>query len=208
MEVGIFVSGTYLKNEDFRNAVYEVFRSKPVRLITMEDFPSSEKASPQLCRERLEMASYYILIVNNRYGWIPPGYDKAITELEYEWAIELKMPMKIYIYKPGNDALLTGIADKERLDAFKKRLRENHSPRDFGNADELKYFVLSDFGDWQWTNGYLQDTSAGTNITGLNIRNLKSTNQVSYVNIDIDYHREQLGEVYEEQLNRLINPLF
>lgn len=128
MAIGIFVGGTYKGNEDFRNAVYEVSRGKPVQLITMEDFPSTEKTPPELCRDRLGMASYYILIVKNRYGWIPLGYDKAITELEYEWAIELKLPPKIYIYEPENDALLTDIDNKERLDAFKKRL-ETHSPR-------------------------------------------------------------------------------
>lgn len=48
-------------------------------------------------------------------------------------------------------------------------------------------------------------TPTGTKIIGLDIRTLQGTNQVSHANIDTDYQSGQLGEVYEEQLNKLVN---
>ena len=43
------------------------------------------------------------------------------------------------------------------------------------------------------------------NLIGMDIRTLQNANQSTHTNIDTDYHKEQLGEVYEKQLNKLIN---
>ena len=42
----------------------------------------------QKCRERVHQSGGFILLLGYWYGSIPPGKDKSITNLEFEWALE------------------------------------------------------------------------------------------------------------------------
>lgn len=209
MSIHVFVGGTYKDLIDFRQGAYDSLRRRAT-VETMEDFPNSEKAPPELCRQRLEKCSHYLLIIGQRYGWIPPGCDKSITELEYGWVKTLKLPMKIYIYEPGDTSAIIN-DNKDKLDTFKARVRNNNSPRDFKDLADLKCILELTLRDWFEDDGPYEPHGYGTaqsgNVFG-NITNsaviIGNNNSVILNNNFSDDNIDQLGQVYEERLSEFV----
>lgn len=217
----IFISGTYLDIKEFRQAAYDALRRRAT-VETMEDFPNTEETPPNLCLQRLLKCSHYILIVGKRYGWIPPGFDVSITELEYNWAKKRNMPIKIYIYEPKRKKYALSSEPEHKqilLEKFKSKLREENSPRDFKSVDNLKHLLELTLRDWFEGDNSNQDGNAESMVSSNVMGNITgslivagSNNQIFNGNNAIpgnnatpqDYHLEQLGRVFEEQLDKFV----
>lgn len=143
----VFVGGTYKDIHGFRQVAYDVLR-KHAPVETMEDFPTSEMPVRDLCLDRVKKCTHYLLIIGRRYGWIPEGETKSITELEYECAVQLGLPRKIYIYEPyGSNASVLALDDQAKLDTFKERVRME-TPRSFEDEGGLPWLLEVTMRDW------------------------------------------------------------
>ncbi len=59
----------------------------------MEHLPPSPDDAVQLSLSLVDEADVYVLILGLRYGEIPDGYDKSYTHLEFDRAVERKIPI-------------------------------------------------------------------------------------------------------------------
>ena len=59
--------------------------------------PASPEDALTLSREYVDQADFYLGIFAFRYGSVPEGQEKSITELEYDRAIERQIPVFIFI---------------------------------------------------------------------------------------------------------------
>jgi Domain of unknown function (DUF4062) len=59
----------------------------------MEHLPPSSDDAVQLSLNLVDEADVYVLILGLRYGEIPDGYDKSYTHLEFDRAVERKIPI-------------------------------------------------------------------------------------------------------------------
>ncbi|MGB8956408.1 MAG: DUF4062 domain-containing protein [Tumebacillaceae bacterium] len=144
----IFVGGTSADIRPYREKVYEVFAAVPLE--TMENFESSELPVRELCMERVRACSHYLLIIGGRYGWVPPESERglSITELEYECARELGLPMRIYVLQPGPDHVPPEGDDQEMLTRFKQRVQDAHTTRPFHDLTEFSEVLVRSTRDW------------------------------------------------------------
>ncbi|MBL0388708.1 DUF4062 domain-containing protein [Tumebacillus sp. ITR2] len=142
----IFLGSTKQDLEEMRQIVSN--QTRPfATLEMMEDFPVGSNPPPETCKERLKVCDHYILLIYRRYGWIPEGSDKSITEMEYEWARELNLPIKVYIHEL-EDGVPHEIDHPEKLQAFIERVSLETTPRPVKSVAEFASLLLITLRDW------------------------------------------------------------
>ncbi len=63
----------------------------------MEDYGPDDRPPLEKCLEDVAGCDLYLGIFAWRYGHVPDGYDRSITELEYRKAIEGAIPTLIFL---------------------------------------------------------------------------------------------------------------
>jgi tetratricopeptide (TPR) repeat protein len=113
--------------------------------LAMEQWPASPMEALSLSREYVDQADYYLGIFGFRYGFIPEGQDKSITELEYERAIERRIPRFIFIAQDDHRASLPeeepGVR-AEKLRSLKERLKKDQVVRFFRSVEQLRTEII------------------------------------------------------------------
>lgn len=85
----IFISSTGVDLAEYRRAAIEVCNQLQFVPIAMEFFDSMGAGANSASKIRLDDAHLYVGIVAHRYGYIEPGYDKSVTENEFDYAGEV-----------------------------------------------------------------------------------------------------------------------
>src|SRR5258708_3412844 len=90
-----------------------------------------------------------------RHNCLPPRFThpaskKPFTVLEYEKAVEQKKEILLYLADDETSAFPQAVVDedihsRERLNAFKKTLRERHTVNTFSTAEDLVEKLSRDF---------------------------------------------------------------
>ena len=80
----VFISSTYLDNVKRRKIVEDAVLSAEMVPIGMERFTATTEPTVDECLRMAAEADVLVCIVGWRYGWVPAGHDKSITELEWE----------------------------------------------------------------------------------------------------------------------------
>ena len=68
----------------------------------------------------------------HRYGYIPPGGDLSITEIEYHYAVEHKKPVFCFVVDedyPWRPGFIEGEPARVKLKTFKEKIRFNEISR-------------------------------------------------------------------------------
>jgi hypothetical protein len=140
-QLHIFVSSTFIDLEEYRATVREAIRKLGHVDIAMEHFGArDERALNECLRLIQEESDFFVGIYAYRYGHIPKGENKSITEAEYEMASTKGLKRFIYLLNERTPWLPSYIDDgeaKNKLDSFKNRLKADHLPGSFSNKDEL-----------------------------------------------------------------------
>jgi len=82
----IYVSSTYIDLKEHRAAVEHALRKMDYQACCMEDYVATDERINERCTQDVMSCDFYVSIIAQRYGWIPPGQDRSITELEYRQA--------------------------------------------------------------------------------------------------------------------------
>jgi Domain of unknown function (DUF4062) len=131
----IFVSSTFVDLAGHRRAVWELLESRKLAVRGMEQFGARPETPLATCIAELEQSDIYIGIVAFRLGSIEQSSGKSFTQLEYERAQELQKPTLIYVIDEENALVNVKFVDqgesREKLDAFKRTLRERHTVDSF-----------------------------------------------------------------------------
>ena len=115
----VYISSTYRDLKEHRKQVIEFFGKKTIKenfdLISMEGYVADDTEPALECINDVKDCNIYILILANRYGFIPPKNNPgeiSVTEMEYNAALE--DPQKIILaffanetdpqFAPDNDA--------------------------------------------------------------------------------------------------------
>jgi formylglycine-generating enzyme required for sulfatase activity len=136
----IYISSTYEDLKEERKAAAQAVRSMGHIAIGMEDYVASDSRPVDKCLDDVRSCDVYMGIFAWRYGFIPNGYDKSITHLEYEAAGNAGIPRLIFLLKSSapwpRDKMEKG-KGAEKIEKLRNELRENHTVNFFANADQL-----------------------------------------------------------------------
>ena len=135
----VYISSTYRDLKEHRKQLIEFFGKKTIRenfdLISMEGYVATDIAPAMECIEDVKKCDIFILILANRYGFIPQDNNPAgisITEIEYNTALADSNKTILAFFADETDPRFesddesnaaTSELKKQKLIAFKTRVR-------------------------------------------------------------------------------------
>ena len=135
----IYISSTFEDLKEYRKAVYDTLRQWRHDAIAMEDYVATDERPLGTCLKDVSESDIYIGIFAWRYGFIPSGEKKSITELEYDGARKKKKPCFIFIL--DEDALwLPKLMDKDlsKIENLRQKLQNEQTVSFFNSVDDLR----------------------------------------------------------------------
>lgn len=145
--VRVFVSSTYKDLKDYREQVIIALRRMKLDDVSMEYFVADAQKPVDKCLKDVASSDLYVGIFAWRYGSIPEGYDKSITELEYREALNSKKDCLIFLQNKSaewpsklKDDNLTKIENLRS--EFKKKFTVDH----FESPHDLAFKVATSVG--------------------------------------------------------------
>jgi hypothetical protein len=144
----VYLSSTLNDLGPERQAVKEALGGE---CTVVESYTADERSVREACLADVAGCDLYIGIVGRRYGFIPPGHNRSITELEYQEARDRKLNTLVFVKDdcaitlPFSDAG-TGEHDPKLIEEFRRRVGSgaDSAPREtyFRTPEDLKSHVL------------------------------------------------------------------
>ena len=158
----VYVSSTYLDLQDYREQVRIALRSVGHEDVAMEYYTAGEERPVNKCLADVAKCDIYAGIFGFRYGSVPGGCDKSVTEEEYRKAIELGKPCLIFVLKddapwPTNRVEFAQIT---RVMALRKELADHHQIGWFTDKNDLAKQVTAAIYNWALEHGHIPATVA------------------------------------------------
>ncbi len=123
----VFVSSTYEDLREERAAVERTLLQLKCFPVGMEIFPASDDTAWDFIKSQIDDADYYVLIIAARYGSVDPTTGKSYTEMEYDYAVEKRVPILAFIHSdPGDihdDKRDNSSKLKRKLESFRTKAR-------------------------------------------------------------------------------------
>lgn len=148
MKKTIFISSTFVDLKEERKKIWEILEKFDVIVKGMEQFGAQSTNPLETCMNELIQSNIYIGIIGMRFGSEEPKSKKSYTQLEYEKAVELGCEILIYITDDENYKVSSNLIQFDKIDklnSFKKILKENHTIDTFANADDLAAKLVRKF---------------------------------------------------------------
>lgn len=151
----VFVSSTYTDMKEERQSVVDAILRAGHIPAGMELFAAGDESQLETIRRWINDSDVFMLILGGRYGSIEPKSGKSYIELEYEYAIEKKIPVfAAVISEAFLDTKVRGLGPDaiERvngalLEAFKTNVKTRIC-RFFDDVKELKIIVFESLGNF------------------------------------------------------------
>lgn len=117
----------------------------------MENLPARDADAIRVSLEMVDTADVYIGIYAWRYGHIPDGCEVSITEMEFNRAVERKIPILVFTIHKDHPLLIdmVEVSDraKEKLTALKEKACHNRGRREFKSTDDLRGEIIHALAD-------------------------------------------------------------
>lgn len=179
MSVKVFVSSTFTDLKRHRARAVQQLRNLGLSVHPMEDWPADSREPVEFCPERVRDCGLCVLLVGFRRGWVPDpgGADRSITQMEYEEARRLNIPVLPFLLADDVSDWPAQFDDRETdpdLPAWRDRLRPRAGAERFHfRTDPVTLDVGPAVGLWRAEQenrerlaGYLQGVRAASGLAG------------------------------------------
>ena len=142
----VYVSSTFLDLEECRGAVRQALQELGQDDVAMETYVAEPQRPLEKCLADVVACDLYVGVFAWRYGYIPPGHYKSISELEYRTAVKHGKDRLIFLLRedaPWPPQFVDKGADAERIGALRAELGQEHLCSFFSTADELGRLVTA-----------------------------------------------------------------
>jgi Domain of unknown function (DUF4062) len=95
--VPVFVSSTFTDLQVYRRKIQDAMTQLKTVVRGMEQFGSRPGTPVEECIKAVQSCQLYVGVFGMRYGSIPDGHDKSMTNIEYDEAQRLGLPSLIYL---------------------------------------------------------------------------------------------------------------
>jgi formylglycine-generating enzyme required for sulfatase activity/predicted Ser/Thr protein kinase len=136
----IYISSTYEDLKKEREAAAKAVRRLGHQPVYMEDYVAGPQRPVEKCLQDVRSCDIYIGIFAWRYGFIPDGYDKSITHLEYEAANKAGIPCLIFLMDqeaPWPTKYVDTGEARQKINQLRSEFERDYIVSFFKNADEL-----------------------------------------------------------------------
>jgi hypothetical protein len=139
------ISSTARDLPEHRKQVLDACLRMGVFPVMMEQQLANDEDAISESLRLVNEADIYICILGFRYGYVPDGYDKSITELEYARAVERGIPRLVFLMGEDHPVKASSIemgAGAAKLAEFKSHLKKDRVVGFFNSIDELRAQVI------------------------------------------------------------------
>lgn len=157
--ISIFISSTYLDLKDYRDATRSAILSLREHANDMLFWSADEREPLELSLAELKAAELLLLIIAHRYGTIPVGATKSITEAEFDYAIEQGIPVLAF-FVDENYQWPPSMIDMQhyaQLLAFKTRVVQHCTPSYFTSPENLRTLVTQAIANHDRRKGHISE---------------------------------------------------
>jgi regulator of protease activity HflC (stomatin/prohibitin superfamily) len=150
----IYISSTYSDLIEHRQQVYDILRKMRCDVIAMEDYVATDERPLDKCLADVASCDVYVGIFAWRYGYIPPGQERSVTELEYRKAGEVDIPRLIFLLDedaPWPSSKMEKGAGRAKIEALRDELRAARLVQVFKSPDDLALNVAAAIARWKQT---------------------------------------------------------
>ena len=137
----VFISSTYSDLKEERRKILDILLMADCIPAGMEAFVASDIEQFEVIKKVIELCDYYILIIGKWYGSINEQTGLSYTEMEYEYAKELGIPVLVFAL---DEAAEVSEDKKEKdpkkiaaLDSFRQKALTNRLATIWKTQDEL-----------------------------------------------------------------------
>ncbi len=140
------IGSTICDLPDHRERVQDACLRQDVFPKMMEHLAANNDDAITTSLALVDDADIYVGIFAYRYGFIPKGRTKSITQLEYEHAVKRGIPCKIFVMHKDHpvkpDDVETGPGAR-KLKRLKKKLKADNFINEFKSPEELGKHVVN-----------------------------------------------------------------
>jgi hypothetical protein len=145
--VAVFVSSTFTDLQVYRRKIQDALTQLETVVRGMEQFGSKPGSPVEECLKVVQSCRLYVGVFGMRYGSVPEGHDKSMTNIEYDEAQRLGLPSLIYLLNenhpiPAKDVEIGPNAEK--LEALKEQLKKRHVVSFFTTPEDLQARIMYD----------------------------------------------------------------
>lgn len=143
----VFVSSTFTDMLPYREAIRSAIDRANCKAVGMERFGAASIPSLEKCLEELKTCQIYVCAIGMRYGSIDKESQMSYTQLEFNYAKHIGMPILAFLIDGKKAVFHEGDFDTgdsaERLKEFKEEIKDSSITCDFfATAEELEVKVL------------------------------------------------------------------
>lgn len=112
----------------------------------MEHLPASDSEAIAESLKMVDEAEIYVGVFAHRYGYVPKGHDISVTEMEYNRAVERKIPRLIFMMDDAHPITIKDIEKGKgaiKLKAFKERVQQEKIVNFFTSPADLRADVIN-----------------------------------------------------------------
>lgn len=151
MVKSVFISSTSLDLKKYRQAAIDTCINLGFLPIAMESFEAMGVGATEGSKRKLKEADLYIGIIAHRYGYIEAGYDKSVTEIEFDYAGERGLERLCFIVDPAQRWPKTAYQRKnaDRLEAFKAKIDKLVIRSIFTTVEDFREKLVQALVNWQ-----------------------------------------------------------
>ncbi len=137
----VFISSTYSDLKEERRKILDVLLKTDCIPAGMEAFVASDIEQFDVIKKVIELCDYYILIIGKRYGSINEKTGLSYTEMEYDFAKQLGIPILVFAIDECVDLDETkkekDIQKIDALHSFRQKVLNNRLATIWKTQDEL-----------------------------------------------------------------------
>lgn len=137
----VFISSTYADLKEERRKILDILLMADCIPAGMEAFVASDVEQFEVIKKVIELCDYYILIIGKRYGSISEQTGLSYTEMEYEYAKELGIPVLVFALDESvavdEEKIETDPVKINALKVFRQKALTNRLATIWKTQDEL-----------------------------------------------------------------------
>jgi hypothetical protein len=124
----VMISSTARDLPQHRKEVMDACLRQGMFPVMMEHLPANDDEAIAASLKMVDDADVYVGIFAHRYGYTPKGHDISVTEMEYNRAVERKIPRLIFVIDKNHPLADFTISDIDtgdnaaKLASFKQRV--------------------------------------------------------------------------------------
>jgi hypothetical protein len=158
----VFISSTSRDLGAYRKKAIEICNRMDLHPIAMEFFEAMSAGATEGSLRKMENTDLYIGIFAYRYGYIEDGYDKSVTEVEFDHAFNQQIERLCFVVDPQHpwppDAI--DYANYHLIERLKHRIDRYQIRSYFTTVDDFGYKLSQALFHWQRRHDHPARTSS------------------------------------------------